>query len=140
MGYIIKRIQFAGGALADENGKSNFDYYAYFDEKDMFKKKDLYKSVDEALADGCKLILCEREGMKLYHVVQGVNPDMVSKIWCNPRNEEDAKAIQVNYHYTSMSQADALKWLSKNLPIISSPYGINVHLLKFDEEKYGMGR
>lgn len=133
MGFIVKRIPFANGVLGE---KTPFDYYAYFEEKDAFKKKERYKSVNEALLDGCKCVFQDREGMKMYHIVEGVNPDLVSKVWEIPRNSEEANATFVRYYYTSDSQGAALKWFAKNLPQISSPYGINVNLQKFNEQNF----
>lgn len=134
MGFIMKTIPFAGGIFADKNGKSSYDYYAYFEEKDAGKLKEKYLTPEDAYKDGCKFIHQYRDGMSIFSVVEGVNPEMVKKLWDYPKNEEAANSIYVNYKYTSPSQKEALKWFSKNLSFISSRYGINVHLTKLDNE------
>lgn len=135
MAYLIKRIPFAEGLFADENGKSNMDYFAHFEEKDYSAIREEYKTKEEAFEDGCKLITHNYDGQNVFHVVQGVNPDMVAKVWDIPKNENEAQAISVIYYYTSPSKEDGLRWLSKNLRIISSRFGINIHLKKFDEDR-----
>ena len=134
MAYLIKRIPFANGIFADKDGKSIFDYFAYFDEGDTYAYKE-YKTKEEAFDDGCKLITYNHDGQNVFHIVQGVNPDMVQKAWDFPKNEKEAQAISVIYHYTSPSKEDGLKWFAKNLRMVSSRYGINVHLVKFDEDR-----
>ena len=52
---------------------------------------DIEDLPEEAFEDGCKLITHNYDGQNVFHVVQGVNPDMVAKVWDIPKNENDER-------------------------------------------------
>ena len=134
MGYIIRRIPYAGGVFADNEGKSNLDYTAFFDEKYNLSLKQTYIDPMSAVADGCKFFMQEREGKIIYSIIQGVDPECVRKVWEYPTNVESSKKIIVNYYHMQNNDKEGLKWFVNNLPLIKSREGIDISIKKLDQE------
>lgn len=132
MGYILRRVQYANGLIADKDGRSPFDYTAYFEEGNTSDKR-VYSSVAEAIDDGCKFMTGDYEGVQVYVIVEGASADMVRKAWEAPRNEEEAQDIMVRFITKSKDKMDSIQWMKKNLPFVNSVYGINFNIVSYDE-------